>query len=396
MKLLKQPKMLRTAMLLLATGILFSAAVARADVNVAALDKARILQAAAAALNAGPFTITAVRAEHSAGGPNDFYSNADYLWPDPTKTNGLPMITRDGESWPGVFSAHRMVMRNLRDAVAALGAAYKITGDEKYPRKAADLLRVFFLDEKTRMNPNLQNAQMIFGDEKLHGAGLIDGLHLIEIPQAVAAMQSSPAFTPELLAGLKKWFADLTVWMLTSEKGKLEARAKNNHSVAFWLQIGCYAKFTGDAAKVAEARRQFKEVFVPNQMATNGSFPLELGRTKPYGYSIFQLDNLATMCQVFSTPDDNLWKFETSDGRGIRKAIAYLYPFLADKSKWPLKPDVAAWEFWPVRQSALLFGGLALDEPRYLELWEKLPADSPSLEVRRNVAITQPLLWLEN
>jgi hypothetical protein len=34
-----------------------------------------------------------------------------------------------------------------------------------------------------------------------------------------------------------------------------------------------------------------------------------------------------------------LWKFETVDGRGIRKAMEFLYPYLADKSKWPRKPD---------------------------------------------------------
>jgi hypothetical protein len=131
-------------------------------------------------------------------------------------------------------------------------------------------------------------------------------------------------------------------------------------------------------------------------MAVDGSFPLELHRTKPYGYSIFQLDNMVTLCQVLSTPNNNLWNFELSDGRGIRKAVEYLYPSLADKSKWPLKPDVQAWNAWPVRQASLLFSGLAFGESKYLELWEKLPADPADNEVRRNTAITQPLLWIAN
>jgi hypothetical protein len=131
-------------------------------------------------------------------------------------------------------------------------------------------------------------------------------------------------------------------------------------------------------------------------MAMDGSFPLEIKRTKPYAYSIFQLDNMTTLCQVLSTSEDDLWKFEMPDGRGIRKAVAYLYPFLADKSKWPLKPDVMAWEGWPARQSNLLFAGLAFGESQYLELWKKLPADPSNLEVRRNIAITQPVLWINH
>ena len=129
-------------------------------------------------------------------------------------------------------------------------------------------------------------------------------------------------------------------------------------------------------------------------MALDGSFPAELKRTKPYGYSIFQLDNMATLCQVLSTPDDDLWNFELPDGRGIRKAMAFLYPYLADKSKWPHRPDVQAWEGWPVRQPSLLFTGLAYGQQNYLDLWLKLSADPTNSEVRRNIAITEPILWV--
>ena len=365
-------------------------------VDVAAIDWARILKAADAALSVAPMSITAYSAPASPGGPNDFYSNADYFWPDPAKSDGLPYLQRDGESYPGNFNRHRMAMRDLRDAVAALGAAYKITGDERYAQKAAELLRVFFIDPKTRMNPNFDFAQVAPGHGGGRSYGIIDGLHFIEIPMAISAMQKSPAFKPELTAGLKQWFADMSHWMVTSKNGKLEAAAKNNHAVAYWIQIACFARLTGDDALLAECRRQFKEVFVKKQMAADGSFPAELKRTKPYGYSIFQLDNMTALCQVLSTPDDDLWKFELPDGRGMRKAAAYLYPFLADKTKWPLKPDVQAWAGWPARQPSLLFAGLAYDEPRYVELWKKLPADPADAEVRRNMAITQPILWLDH
>ncbi|MGN6642430.1 MAG: alginate lyase family protein, partial [Verrucomicrobiota bacterium] len=364
--------------------------------DVAAIDRDRILKAADVALKQEPVSITKFHAEHSSGGPHDFFSNADYFWPDPTKSNGLPFISRDGMSYPGVFTAHRMAMRDLRDAVAALGAAYKINQDERYARKAAELLRVFFLDPATRMNPNLEYAQAVLGRSPGRSYGIIDALHLIEIPPAITAMQQSAPFSPELIAGLKRWFADLSDWMVTSKNGREEATAKNNHAVAFWLQIACFARFTGDEAKLAECRRQFKEVFVPNQMADDGSFPQELNRTKPYGYSIFQLDNMATLCQVLTTPEDNLWEFQLPDGRGMRQAVAYLYPFLADKSKWPLKPDVQAWESWPARQPCLLFAGLAYGQPGYLELWKRLPADPKDFEVRRNMGITQPVLWIGN
>jgi hypothetical protein len=371
-------------------------AAAGAALDVGAIDRERILKAAEAALTLEPPTITKYRAKLSEGGLNDFYSNADYFWPDPTKPGGLPYVNRDGQSNPDNFFQHRCAIRDLRDAVAALGAAYKITGDDRYVTKAVSLLRVFFLDPQTRMNPNLQFAQAVPGSSPGRSWGIIDGLHLIEIPPAIVAMQRSPAFPPEVLAGLKKWFGEMADWMVTSKNGQMEGAAKNNHSVAYFLQVAVYARFVGDEAKLAECRRQFKEVFAPNQMAADGSFPSELARTKPYGYSIFQLDNMATLCQVLSTSKDSLWNFKLPDGRGIGKAMEFLYPYLADKSKWPHAPDVQAWDAWPAREPSLLFAGLAFSEPKYLGLWRRLPPDPTDAEVRRNIAITQPILWLRD
>lgn len=371
-----------------------SAAGTSVHLNVESIELARVTKAAKAALQLDPPAVARHRATLSAGGPNDFYSNADYFWPDPTKPEGLPYINRDGESNPGNFNEHRMAMREMRDAVAALAAAYKITGEDRYVTQAVALLRVFFLDPETRMNPHLQFAQAVPGRSTGRSWGIIDGLHLAEVPMAIMAMRSSPAFPPEVHKGLKQWFQAMTDWMMTSEPGRAEAAAKNNHSVAFFVQVAAFAKFTGDEPRLTECRRQFKEVFVPNQMAADGSFPLELKRTKPYAYSIFQLDNMAILCQVLSTPSEDLWKFQLPDQRGIQRAMAYLYPFLVDKSKWPLPPDVQAWDGWPARQPSLLFAGLAFGETKYLDLWRKLPADPADDEVRRNIAITQPLLWL--
>ena len=381
--------------LALLIGFVATTALAAPAFDVAAIDRGRILKAAATAMNLEPVTLTTLRAKLSDGGPNDFYSNGDYWWPNPNTTNSLPYVQRDGQTNPENFTAHRQAVRQLSDAVAALGVAFKITGDDRFAKKSAALLKVFFLDEKTRMNPNLQYAQAIPGVSPGRGIGIIDTLHLVEIPKAVEAMEKSPAFPPEVLSGLKKWFADYVAWMTTNKNGHDEGNAGNNHAVAFWLQVAVFAEFADDGKNLAECQRRFTEVFIPEQMTNDGSFPAELRRTKPYGYSIFQLDNMVTLCQVLSTKENNLWNFTLPDGRNIHKAMEFMYPFLADKSKWPRKPDVNAWEGWPARQPSLLFAGLTFDDQKYLDLWKKLPADPTNEEVRRNIAITQPILWLK-
>lgn len=364
---------------------------------VAKTDRARILSLADKALQMKPPAITDHIATNSAGGPHDFFSQADYAWPNPTNSTGLPYIGRDGESNPNVFSYHRMAMRDMKDAVAALAAAYALTGQDKYATKANDFIRVFFLDPQTRMNPSLKYAQAVLGAQTGNAYGVIDTLHLAELAVAVPFLEKSPAFDPAVDAGLKQWFNDYITWMMTSTNGVKEMTNPNNHSMAYFVQLASFAKFTGNDAVLEMSRRRFKEVLLPGQMTDNGSFPRELKRTKPYGYSIFQADNLATLCVLLSTTDDDLWKFKLPDGRTPRQAVEFIYPCLADKNKWLADgrgKDVMHWNDWPARQPCLLFACAEFGDYRYLALWKKLNADPTDLEVRRNMAVTQPLLWI--
>jgi hypothetical protein len=365
--------------------------------TVAQIDRARILKLANEALALKPPAITDHIATNSAGGPHDFFSQADYTWPNPTNKNGLPYVGRDGESNPENFEHHRMAMRNMKDAVAALAAAYALTGDDKYVSKAADFLRVFFLDEKTKMNPHLEYAQAVLGVATGRSYGVIDTLHLAELPVAVRFLEKSPRFDAAVDAGLKKWFADYIHWMTTATNGVKEMEAANNHSIAYFVQLASFAKFVGDQKTLDFCEERFKEVLIPKQMEADGSFPLELKRTKPYGYSIFQADNVAILCVLLSTPQNDVWKYKLSDVTPPLKSAEFIYPYLADKQKWLADgrgKDIAHWDNWPAREPCLLFAYEETGDAKYFDLWKKLEPDPSDLEIRRNIAVTQPLLWI--
>jgi hypothetical protein len=76
--------------------------------------------------------------------------------------------------------------------------------------------------------------------------------------------------------------------------------------------------------------------------------------------------------------------------------MQFMFPYIADQSRWPHKPDVQYHENWPVRHPSLLFAGLALDRPAYVDLWRTLEADPTVDEVIRNFVVRQPLLWISN
>jgi hypothetical protein len=368
-----------------------SAQLTRAE--LVAIERARVIAQADRFLKEQPITVTAVRAERSAGGLHDFYSEGDYWWPDPANPTG-PYVRRDGETNPANFEAHRDAMRRLSVIVPALVAAYEITHDMRYARHAVAHLRAWFVDDATRMNPNLLYAQAIKGVATGRGIGIIDTIHLVEVAQAALELERFGALTGVIDRAIKAWFRQYVQWMTTHPYGLAERSNGNNHSAAWALQVAAFSRLTGDSAQLDAMRAFFRDSLVPVQMAPDGSFPRELSRTKPYGYSLFQLDVMGMLAEVLSTPEQSMWRFATADGRGMAKAVAFMFPYIENKESWPKPADVQYFEVWPIRHPSLLFAGIALREPKYVALWKTLDPDPTVVEAVRNYPVRQPVLWV--
>ena len=365
------------------------AAIAAAPLRLAAepafdidsIERARVLRLAEKAMAEKPLTVTAIAAPRSPGNPHEYYSEADYWWPDPAHPNG-PYIRRDGKSYPDKFTGHRDALIRLSLIVPPLAAAWRLTGDKRYAEQAGAHLEAWFVTPETRMAPHLEFAQAIVGLNKGRGIGIIDTLHLVEVARAV-----------QVMGGQEKvvvWFRDYLQWLTTSANGKSERDEKNNHGSCWLLQAAAFARLTGDDALIGWARQRFETEILPEQIAGDGSQPLELARTKPYSYCLFNLEVLTTLCRILG---DDLWHVVPPGGGSLEEAMSFMEPFIADKTRWPYPPDVEQYALLPVRQVSLLFAGLALKRPAYLDLWRRLDPDPTEGEVIRNYPIRQPVLW---
>jgi len=359
---------------------------------VAEADRRRILEAASRYVSQAPLTITAFPAKRSAGGLHDFYSQADYFWPNPQNPSG-PYINRDGQSNPDNFNEHRKVMIALSIQMPALTAAWVLTEDSRYGERACDHLRAWFVTAETRMNPNLEYAQAVQGVSTGRSYGIIDTLHLVEVARA-ASILAPKMLNAQDNAALKAWFSGYLDWLGNSDHGKAERDTKNNHAMCWALQAAEFARLVGDDTIRNEVYRRYREILLPDQLAEDGSFPKELARTKPYSYSIFNFDVMACLCQSLKglTPDPVA--FQLAGGRGFSKAAEFIYPYLKDKSAWKWAKDVEHFEALPVRSPGLLFSGIAFREQKYIDLWKTLNPDPADREIVRNYPIRQPLLWV--
>jgi hypothetical protein len=363
-----------------------------ATLDIRAIERRRLLPQSAALLAAAPRTIATIPALRSPAGPQDYYSEGDYWWPDPANPGG-PYVRRDGRSNPDKFDGHRDALIAFGRTVPALAALWDLTGEVRFADAAMRHLGAWFVDPKTRMNPNLNHAQAIIGVNSGRAIGVIDTLQIVEVARAAAlfARKDAPGYAA-IRAGVESWFAEYLAWLTTSPFGATERQEQNNHGTCWLLQAASFAALLGRADILDDASRRLQTVIVPTQIEPDGRQPLELARTKPYAYSLFNLDVLAASAWLLGGSELIGWK--TPDGRSIGGAIAWMAPFIADKTKWPLPPDIEYWDGFPVRQPSLLFGSLAQKRSDWLNLWERLDPDPVISEVVRNFPVRQPVLWL--
>ncbi len=354
------------------------------------INEEQLLATANEYLEQPPVPITSAHSPRSAGGIHDFYSEGDYWWPNPDDPDG-PYIRRDGQSNPDNFVAHRQAMRNLNRWVSTLVAAYKLTEEEKYAAHALTHLRAFFVDPATLMNPNLLYAQAIKGKVTGRGIGIIDTIHLIGVARAIEVLAALDYLPAADLRDLKEWFTDYATWMNTHPYGLAEKDHGNNHSTWWAAQIAAFAHLIGREDLLQVARQQFKKL-LSVQMAADGSFPEELARTKPYSYSLFNLEGYAILSELASTEKDNLWTFEGEQG-SIRKAWGFMLPYIKNKSAWPYQPDVQHFDELPIQSVGLLIAARAYNDMEMYQVWQELNPTLKSEEISRTYPLREPVLW---
>jgi hypothetical protein len=344
----------------------------RAAANDPALAPAvkKLRQQADKSLKAGPFAVTDKTVPSPSGDPHDYVSMAPYWWPNPNTPDGLPYVRRDGVSNPErkKFDSDRLYA--MSGNVYTLSLAYYLTGHEPYAEHAARLMRVWFLDEATRMKPNLDYGQFVRGQTEGRAEGLIETTSLRSVVDAAGLLAGSPAWTARDQQGLQAWFRQFLAWMRESKIGRAEAAAKNNHGTWYDVQVATFYLFLGEDAAARQVLEEAKAKRIARQIEPDGKQPRELSRTKALGYSQFNLTALFELAALGDRVGIDLWNYRTADGRGIRPALDWLAPYATGQRAWPYqqiqktKPDSMA---TLLRRAAVAYG-----DAKYARLLEQL------------------------
>lgn len=289
------------------------------------------------ALDRSPYTVVDKTRVPDSRDRHDYMSMGPYWWPDPTQADGLPYIRQDGHTNPE-RSTDAFDLKDLDDLsrdVQTLSMAWYLTNEPRYAEKAALMIRTWFLDSATRMNPNLNHAQGIPGRSAGRAEGIIDAFRLVGIVESLGLLDTSDALTDEDRTALRGWFAALVEWMMTSENGRAQAAATNNHGVYHDMMVAQFSLYSGrDDLALAIAER-FGSKRISNQIAPDGRLPHELTRTRSLHYSTWTLTAAFDMADIGRCVGVDLWNFRTADGRSLQAATHFLAPWAGREALWP-------------------------------------------------------------
>ena len=301
-----------------------------------------------------------------SGDKHDYFSLSTYYWPNPATSNGLPYILRDGEMNPENKSYDCDRLGRMCHNVEALTRAYYLTGEESYADRAVQQLRRWFLNPATRMNPNLNYAQMVKGKNLGSRWGIIDTWKLVSVVDGVALLEGSKSWSAADTIAMQKWFSDYLTWLRTSDLGIAEAKANNNHAVYYDVQLADFALFTGQTNLARDVLAEAGTKRIQTQIEPDGSMPAELARTKSLSYSLFNLNAFFTLARLGEIVDVDLWNYHTADGRSVRSALDCMTPFAIGQKPWTHK-QITKQTF---ASMATLFrqAAIACQEPAYEKL----------------------------
>lgn len=293
-------------------------------------------------LDQGPWTVVDKPRPAPGGDIHDYLSQAPYWWPSrpPTTENpwGCPYVQRDGERNPEVDSGtDRQDVGKTFDAAYDLSLAWYYTGEKRYAEKAGQVLRTWFLDPATRMNPNLNHAQFIPCKYDGRAIGIIDfSQSFTSVLDALALLDTgAPGWTRTDRAGMAKWNTDFLDWLKNSDFGKEEGSATNNHGTFYDMQLAALAYATGDKDLARRTVLNARSKRIAPQIASDGSQPQELTRTRSWHYSTFALVAHTRLAAIGRHVGVNLWAYRGPDGQSLFKAVDYLLPAATAAVVWP-------------------------------------------------------------
>lgn len=269
------------------------------------------------------------------GDRHDYLSLSRYWWPNPETKDSLPWIRKDGQTNPvtQTAKADRRSIGAMTSSMYYLSLAYYFSDNEVYAQKGISIIKTWFLDEDTRMNPHLTYAQSIPGRSKLRATGILDGRGISQkVLDAVTIFSTYKEWSVNDANQVDIWLNDYLIWLTQSDIGKAGAKQHNNHGSWYRYQVAALSFYLGNDELLQQVIQETK-VSLEGQFDGEGAQTHEIARTKGFFYSCFNLSAITQIYVVAQKSGYPIWDYSSKNGKNIKLGIDYLIPF-ANGKEW--------------------------------------------------------------
>lgn len=181
-------------------------------------------------MSKGPWTVVSKTMSVPNGTAKDYASQAPYWWAanwdNPSSTEKCPYIQRDGIRNPEVDNySDRRDGAAMMTSVYTLALAWWYTDNVAYRVHCADILRTWFINNGTRMTPNLRHAQIVPCQNDGRAIGIIDfSQQYTAVLDAAVLMATAEdaSWGRNETQWFKDWNREFLTWLDESDFGKVE------------------------------------------------------------------------------------------------------------------------------------------------------------------------------
>jgi hypothetical protein len=331
----------------------------------------RLRKNARIARERGPYSVVDSPEVAPSGDQHDYLSYSRYWWPNPDTPDGLPYIRRDGKTNRELLAkGDREPVGMLYDDLETLALAGYLLKEDESAEHGAMLVRTWFLDPATRMNPHLRYAQAVPGRNEGRGSGIIDTRHFIRVLDSVALLSATGHWTDSDQAALAAWMKQYLDWLLQDPMGKDESSEKNNHGTWYDAQVAAIATFVGEREFAKQIVENAKSKRIERCIEPDGQQPEETDRTKGLHYCVFNMSAMSVLARIGEHLDVDLWNHESEDGRSLRRGLDFVVPYLVGEKEWPYE-QIEEMYVSPADTGLFFLAARRYGEPRYLRAIEK-------------------------
>jgi hypothetical protein len=336
---------------------------------------ARLQKNAESAVQHAPYSVMQKKEVAPSGDKHDYLSFARYWWPNPKTADGLPYVRRDGQTNHKIVEmGDRATVGAMYDDVETLSLAGYLFNERRYSEHAAEMVRAWFLDPATRMNPHMRFGQAVPGLNEGRGSGIIDTRHFIRVLDSVALLKAAGSWSDADQAELTAWMKQYLDWLQHDPQAADERNGHNNHGTWYDAQVASIAMFVGERGVARKIVESAKANRIGRCIESDGTQPAELARTKSLHYSVFNLSATSVLARNGEHVDVDLWNYSTPDGRSIRGALGYLKPYLLGEKPWPHE-QISKFSVSPSDMGLFIMAAGRYRDPGYLRMMDQSDRD---------------------